>query len=82
MEVIQPEHWWACSTQLGCCTKTTRSRSVPNSAVNRCWGLLKIPGLPPQVEFAYELFVKRDPLCAKFKKTFSQDVKVEFMGMW
>jgi len=38
--------------------------------------------LPLQVEFAYGLYVKRDPLTAKFKKTFSRDVKVEFMGVW
>jgi uncharacterized protein (DUF2235 family) len=35
-----------------------------------------------QVEFAYGLYVKRDPLTAKFKKTFSRDVKVDFMGVW
>ena len=35
-----------------------------------------------QVEFAYGLYVKRDPLTAKFKKSFSRDVKVEFMGVW
>ena len=37
---------------------------------------------PFQVEFAYGLYVKRDPLTVKFKKTFSRDVKVEFMGVW
>jgi uncharacterized protein (DUF2235 family) len=35
-----------------------------------------------QVGFAYGLYVKRDPLTAKFKKTFSRDVKVDFMGVW
>ena len=42
----------------------------------------QISKLPFQIEFAYGLYVKRDPLTAKFKKTFSRDVKVEFMGVW
>ena len=42
----------------------------------------QIPKLPFQVEFAYGLYVKRHPLRKTFKKTFSRDVKVEFMGLW
>jgi len=48
---------------------------------NRFWRE-QLSKLPLQVEFAYGLYVKRDPLTAQFKKTFSRDVKVEFMGVW
>lgn len=43
---------------------------------------LQISDLPLQVQFAYGLYAKRDPLTAKFKSTFSRDVKVEFVGVW
>ena len=42
----------------------------------------QISKLPFQVEFAYGLYVKSSPLTKGFKKTFSQDVKVDFMGVW
>jgi len=49
---------------------------------NRFWRE-KLSKLPLQVEFAYGLYVKCNPLTEQFKKTFSRpDVKVEFMGVW
>ena len=40
VEVIPLEHWQVCSTQLGCCTKTTLSRLVLDPVMNRCQILL------------------------------------------
>ncbi|TFK34711.1 hypothetical protein BDQ12DRAFT_726579 [Crucibulum laeve] len=54
-------------------------------------GLLYKVGLLPkdneaQIPFAYKLYKREDEpgleLCAGFKQTYCQDVKVEFMGVW
>jgi uncharacterized protein (DUF2235 family) len=54
-------------------------------------GFLYKAGLLPrgnqaQVPFAYKLYKREDKegieLCKGFKQTYSQDVKVEFMGVW
>ncbi|KAJ2923950.1 hypothetical protein H1R20_g13152, partial [Candolleomyces eurysporus] len=54
-------------------------------------GFLYKAGLLPrgnqaQVPFAYKLYKREDKegieLCAGFKQTYSQDVKIEFMGVW
>ena len=52
--------------------------------------LLKVGLLPPwnceQLPFAYDMYRKDDDkgrrLCEEFKRTFSADVKIKFLGVW
>jgi len=44
-------------------------------------GLL-LRDLVEQVPFAYKLYKSKDPIAAGFKKTFSREVRIEFLGVW